>query len=161
MRRSSTRPESHERSSHGQGLGRLRRACTGDRPRDRHLGSILKNQGEHSAATQWVSLEDLWPHDQKAASTSRVCRATVRRCLTTKRGLEVVFVFACPGPRGENPAICVQAAQSARQQALQETASATAATHTSGPLGIGGGRSTVLRVGNLMCEDSGKGIRLR
>lgn len=44
-----------------------------------------------------------------------------------------------PSPTGENHAICMREAQSARQLVLQETASASAATYTSEPLGTGRG----------------------
>lgn len=63
----------------------------------------------------------------------------MRRCLTTKRGWRRPQSSCLPSPTSENHAICMQEAQSAGQLDLQETASASAATHTSEPLGTGRG----------------------
>lgn len=80
--------------------------------------------------------------------------------LDDEEGLEEAVIVLPAQPHRREPCDLYAKAQSARQLALQETAAASAATHTSGPLGTERGKDNIA-VGNLMCKTSGKALRLR
>lgn len=123
-------------------------------------GPILENPDEHAAAILLVSPWGISGHLTSSGKYLAILPSHGEAMLDDEEGLQAVIVLPAQAPASENHAICMQDAQSARQLALQNTASASAATHTSEPLGTGRGEDGIA-VGNLMCKSSGKGLRLR
>ena len=109
-----------------------------------------------------MRLGNPWPpgHLTPSGKSLAILPSNGEAMLVDGEGLEAVIVLPAQAAQAINHAICMQDAQSARQLALQKTASASAATHTSEPLGTGRGEDGIA-VRDLMCKSSGKALRLR